>query len=111
MAVDQPVKTTKSDPLGLCEPLPVVCRVEPVYWFTNDPDRVRSDNRRVLIPHTEKHQKLMAQGGDNRVVSYGDGAYRLRGNAFSNVTEGRIPKNVIQRGHRCADTSGASENR
>ncbi len=77
---------------------------EPVYWFTNDPDRVRSDNRRVLIPHTEKHQKLMAQGGDNRVVSYGDGAYRLRGNAFSNVTEGRIPKNVIQRGHRCADT-------
>lgn len=51
---------------------------EPVYWFTNDPDRVRSDNRRVLIPHTEKHQKLMAQG-DNRVVSYGDGAYRLRG--------------------------------
>ncbi len=77
---------------------------EPVYWFTNDPDRVRSDNRRVLIPHTEKHQKLMAQGGDSRVVSYGDGAYRLRGNAFSNVTEGRIPKNVIQRGHRCADT-------
>ncbi|EOX1519438.1 DNA methyltransferase [Vibrio cholerae] len=38
------------------------------------------------------------------MVSYGDGAYRLRGNAFSNVTEGRIPKNVIQRGHRCADT-------
>lgn len=77
---------------------------EPVFWFTNDPERVRSDNRRVLQPHTEKHQQLMRQGGDSRVASYGDGAYRLRGNAFSAMTEGRIPKNVIHRGHRCADT-------
>jgi site-specific DNA-methyltransferase (cytosine-N4-specific) len=49
---------------------------EPVFWFTNDPERVRSDNRRVLQPHTEKHQQLMSQGGDSRVASYGDGAYR-----------------------------------
>ncbi|RAI99301.1 site-specific DNA-methyltransferase (cytosine-N4-specific) [Aeromonas salmonicida] len=77
---------------------------EPVYWFTNDPSCVRSDNRRVLLPHTDAHQRLMDAGGDRRVVSYGDGAYRLRGNAFGKQTEGRIPKNVIQRGHRCADT-------
>lgn len=36
---------------------------EPVFWFSNDPERVRSDNRRVLMPHTEKHQQFMAQGG------------------------------------------------
>ncbi len=78
---------------------------EPVYWFTNDPDRVRSDNRRVLVEHTEQHKKLLEQGGDSRIATYGDGAYRLRGNAFSNKTQGKIPKNIIQRGHRCADTS------
>ena len=67
---------------------------------------VRSDNRRVLLPHTDAHQHLMDAGGDHRVLSYGDGAYRLRGNAFGKQTQGRIPKNVIQRGHRCADTMG-----
>lgn len=65
---------------------------EPVYWFTNDPSCVRSDNRRVLLPHIDAHQSLMDSGGDRRVVSYGDGAYRLRGNAFGKQTEERIPK-------------------
>jgi hypothetical protein len=65
---------------------------EPVYCFTNDPSCVRSDNRRVLLPHIDAHQSLMDSGGDRRVVSYGDGAYRLRGNAFGKQTEERIPK-------------------
>ncbi|MEM0550399.1 MULTISPECIES: site-specific DNA-methyltransferase [Aeromonas] len=77
---------------------------EPIYWFTNDPLRVRSDNRRVLMPHTEAHKALLAKGGETRNAVYGDGAYRLREGSFSNQTQGRIPKNVIIRGHRCADS-------
>ncbi|WP_145482078.1 site-specific DNA-methyltransferase [Yersinia aldovae] len=77
---------------------------EPIYWFTNNPLKVRSDNRRVLQPHTEKHRQLIDKGGDLRIASYGGGTYRLRGNSFSAQTSGRIPKNVIHRGHRCADS-------
>lgn len=77
---------------------------EPVLWFTNDPIRVRSSNRRVLQPHTERHKKLIAHGGTTRTARYGDGAYTLNPGDFGGVTEGRIPKNVIIRGHTCKDT-------
>lgn len=77
---------------------------EAVLWFTNDPSKVRSDNRRVLEKHTEEHQKLMRAGGENRTAIYGDGAYRLEPGSFGNHTEGRIPRNVFERGHVCADT-------
>lgn len=75
-----------------------------VLWFTNDPRRVRADNRRVLEPHTEQHQKLMAQGGERRQAQYGDGAYTLRHGSFGQATPGRIPRNVMTLGHRCRDT-------
>lgn len=77
---------------------------EPVLWFTNDPLRVRSNNQRVLEPHTERHRQLMAAGGAGRCATYGDGAYRLRNDSFGKVTAGKIPRNVIMRGHVCADT-------
>lgn len=80
---------------------------EPVYWFTNDPDKVRSDNRRVLEPHTDRHRRLLEKGGDTRITHYGDGAHRLRGNGFSSSTPGRIPKNVIIKGSRCSDSLAA----
>lgn len=75
-----------------------------IYWFTNDPSRVPADNRRVLEAHTRRHLALMAAGGEQREEVYGDGAYRLRPGSYANVTAGRIPKNVLVRGHRCADT-------
>lgn len=79
---------------------------EPIFWFTNDPGSVRADNRRVLQPHTEQHLRFLAEG-NRRQAQYGDGAYRLRGSAsYANQTPGRIPKNVITRGHRCRDTQG-----
>lgn len=76
---------------------------EPVYWFTNDPARVRSDNRRVLEPHTEKHLKFVRDGGCKVVRSYSDGAYRQRPGSYSRPTEGRIPRNVIRQPHNCPD--------
>lgn len=79
------------------------CTWEPVYWFTNDPMRVKADNRRVLLPHTDQHMKLMLNGGENRTVSHGDGAYRIKPGSFGGVTEGRIPRNVLQFGHACSD--------
>src|SRR5690606_31945450 len=73
-------------------------------WFTNDPMNLRSDNRRVLLEHTQRHQALMAAGGEARSAVYGDGAHRIRPGSFGSVTEGRIPRNVIEAGHSCADT-------
>lgn len=82
---------------------------EPIFWFTNNPDTVRSNNNRVLVPHSDEHKKLMAKGGDGRERQYGDGAYTLRKKSFSKVTDGKIPKNVIQRGHQCADSLAARQ--
>jgi site-specific DNA-methyltransferase (cytosine-N4-specific) len=76
---------------------------EPIYWLAPNPALVRSDNRRVLEPHTQKHAKLIAAGGEKRHASYSDGAYRIHPGRFGKPTAGRIPRNVITRGHRCAD--------
>lgn len=80
---------------------------EPIIWLTNDPTRLRSDNRRVLEAHSARQKALIAGGGENRRAVYGDGAYRLRPGSFAAPTEGRIPRNVIARGHRCADSIAA----
>lgn len=79
---------------------------EPVLWFSPDPLRCFADNRRVLQPHTDKHLKLVAAGGERRSAVYGDGAYRLReGRSFSAATAGRIPRNVLQFTHHGAEIS------
>lgn len=80
---------------------------EPIYWLTNCPSKVRSDNRRVLQPHSERQLKLIAAGGENRESSYGDGANKIHRGSFGNQTEGKIPRNVIQVPHRCAHQTPA----
>lgn len=76
---------------------------EPILWFTNNPHKVRSDNRRVLEPHTERHLQLIAKGGCQTEAEYGDGAYRRRKGSFGNQTPGRIPKNIFSITHNCSD--------
>lgn len=77
---------------------------EPVYWLTNDPARVRSDNRRVLQEHTEAHLKLIRGGGEQRDASFCDNAYTIRaGKSFANQTAGKIPRNILTYGHACAN--------
>ncbi|MEY2161644.1 MULTISPECIES: DNA methyltransferase [unclassified Rhodanobacter] len=76
---------------------------EPIVWMCNDPRASFADNRRVLEPHTDKHRQLIAAGGTATEVNHSDGAYRRRAGAFGHQTAGRIPKNVLMRGHRCAD--------
>lgn len=74
--------------------------------FTNDPLRCLADNRRVLLPHTDRHKQLVASGGEKRDKVYGDGAYTLRaGRSFSQQTPGRIPKNVLTYTHHGAEIS------
>lgn len=76
---------------------------EPVLWFTNDPHQVCSDNRRVLMEHTERHLRLMKGGGEMRDRVHSDGAHRIRmGKSYSTLTEGRIPRNVLEIGHACS---------
>jgi len=76
---------------------------EPIYWLTNDPRSLRSDNRRVLQAHSERHLKLIAQGGEQRHGEFSDGAYCVHPGRFGNQTEGKIPRNVLTFGHSCAD--------
>lgn len=75
---------------------------EPLYWMTNDPLLVKSDNRRVLQEHTQKHLDLINQGGKQREETFSDGAYRIKKGSFANETQGSIPRNVLAYGHRCA---------
>lgn len=76
---------------------------EPVYVLTNDPKHARTDNRRVLEPHSEKHLRLIAKGGEQRERSSSDGAYTLKIGSYGKPTEGKIPRNVLSIGHRCGD--------
>lgn len=76
---------------------------EPIYWLTNDPHAVRSNNRRVLREHSERHLRLIQQGGEQRAGTFCDGAYRIHPGRFGNPTAGTIPKNVLSYGHACAD--------
>jgi len=75
---------------------------EPVYWLTNDPKRVKADNRRVLQQHTQRHLDLIRNGGEQRDVSNSDGAYVIRPGAYGAETAGAIPKNILSFGHRCS---------
>lgn len=68
--------------------LNVAC--ERCYWLSLDPLRCKANNRRVLVPHSDRQARLIAAGGETRQTSYGDGAYRLRLGRFAARTEGAI---------------------
>lgn len=76
---------------------------EAIYYFSNNPDKVITDNRRVLNPHTEAHLRLINSGGEKRTAVKSDGAYRIKDGSYGNQTEGSIPKNVIFAGTSCAE--------
>jgi len=76
---------------------------EPILWFTNNPLLVKSDNRRVLEAHSQRHLDLIAGGGEQREGSFSDGAYTVKPGRYANPTEGRIPRNILSFGHRCAE--------
>lgn len=78
---------------------------EPIVWLTNNPSKVRSDNRRVLQPHTERHLALIAAGGEKRTASYADDSHTIRASAFGKRTPGRIPRNVLNFAHNCKEHS------
>lgn len=76
---------------------------EPVYWFSNSPLHLHSDNRRILKEHTDRHLELIRNGGERRTHMASDGAYVVRPGSYSNVTEGAIQRNVLHFGHACGD--------
>lgn len=82
---------------------------EPVLWFSNDPLNAIADNRRVLLAHGERHQRLVAAGGEKRVAAFSGGAYRLREGSFGKETPGRLARNVLTIGHRDVDQEPARE--
>ncbi|MCA3000351.1 MAG: site-specific DNA-methyltransferase [Rhodocyclaceae bacterium] len=76
---------------------------EPILWFCKDPKALFSNNQRVLQPHTEKHQALIARGGEQREAVNCDGAYRIKKGSYGKPTAGRIPRNVLEISHTCKD--------
>lgn len=76
---------------------------EPVYVFCNDPLACFADNRRVLVPHSERHRALIERGGERRRQTSGDGAHRVRPGSYGAATPGAIPRNVVSIRHNCPD--------
>ena len=76
---------------------------EPVYWFSNSPLHLHSDNRRILKEHTERHLALIRNGGESRTHIASDGAYSVRPGSYASDTPGAIQRNVLHFGHACAD--------
>lgn len=76
---------------------------EVVLIFCNSPLNSVADNRRVLEPHSSQHLKLISKGGEKRTSNNGDGAYRLKPGSYSQMTEGKIPRNVLPISNYCAD--------
>lgn len=74
---------------------------ESILWFCNEPRLAVSDNRRVLQPHSEQMQRLIAAGGEARRRQSSDQAYTVRPGSFGNKTNGRIPTNLLSFGHSC----------
>lgn len=78
---------------------------EPILWLCNNPAKTLADTRKILKPHTKEYLKYIAQGGSQKEYSNGDGSYKIKKGAFSNQTNGTLPKNIFQRGHRSASTN------
>lgn len=76
---------------------------EPIYVFCNNPSLSFASNQRVLQPHTDKHLRLVRNGGEKTARVNADGAYRVRKGAYGNETKGKIPKNVLTFGHAGQD--------
>lgn len=73
---------------------------EPILWMCNNPKKVKTDNRRVLQPISEAHQKLIDRGGEKRTSVNGDGTHTVRAGSFGRQVNGKIPSNVIRQVHQ-----------
>ena len=80
---------------------------EMVYWFTNDPKKVQSNNQRVLEAHSAKHLAFVRSGGTKKAAKQSDGAYYKKVGSYGRETAGRIPTNVLYRVRSSADRDRA----
>jgi DNA modification methylase len=78
---------------------------EPIIWLSNNPKRVKADNRRVLEPHSEKHLDFVRKGGVKKAGSHSDGAYWVRPGSYGKETQGKIPRNILTFPHNCQSQS------
>lgn len=67
---------------------------EPIHWLTNNPNKVRSNNQRVLYRHSDEHHSFVSAGGVKKAAVHSDGAHRKKLGAYSTETKGRIARNV-----------------
>lgn len=76
---------------------------EPILWFSKDPLSLKSNNQRVLQPHSEKHKKFVLSGGINQARIDSDGAHVKRIGAYSktDLNKGKIPTNHFYFANKC----------
>lgn len=74
---------------------------EPILWLSNSPLDAFSNNQRVLMPHSESHKRFMESGGQKTAAVNADGNYVKRVGSYGNVTQGKIPKNVLNLSNYC----------
>lgn len=74
---------------------------EHILWFCNSPLDCFANNQRVLLPHEAAHKKFIESGGLKRAQVNADGNHVKKVGSFSNVTAGKIPKNVLQFSNYC----------
>lgn len=77
---------------------------EPILFFSNNPLASKANNRNILLPNSERMTSLYRAGGENREVTYGDGAYSLSQNSYSKETLGTLQSNVLKISGNCKDT-------
>lgn len=74
---------------------------DPIIWMCNNPQKAKTDNRKILSPKSENYKKLISSGGEKRNRIFADGTHTIRHGSFSNEVEGSLPKNIYSRGHVC----------
>ncbi|HDY8122783.1 TPA: site-specific DNA-methyltransferase [Vibrio vulnificus] len=74
-----------------------------VLHFTNNPLALKSNNQRVLLPHTEQHKKFVLSGGTKNNAINSDGAHRKRTGDYSqtDLNKGKLASNNLFFANKC----------
>ncbi|WP_390241960.1 DNA methyltransferase [Vibrio sp. R78045] len=71
--------------------------------FTNDPLSLKSNNQRVLLPHTEQYKTFVRSGGTRRAAIHSDGAHTKRVGDYSgaDLAKGKLASNTLYFANKC----------
>ncbi|MCG9576129.1 site-specific DNA-methyltransferase [Vibrio tubiashii] len=76
---------------------------ELLLWFTNDPLKVRSCNKRVRVPHSKAHTAFVKSGGTRRASANRRSTHRQKVGDYANtdLSLGAIRRNILKISNKC----------